>query len=695
MASDNVNRVYGGFSHLEGGSNDGVAPDLLATNQCSEAVNFTFRDGYARTRPSWSNLVLTYANSTVQTNIAGKFQGAVIYPSEYGLNGFVVSVSGRLFLLTLGTTNTWTEITPNLTVIVTAQFTVPAGGSQVLVNVTTESVFTVGQTIFMDAGQYTVATLYTDQIQVTCVSGAAHGTVASGILVLDSGGNNIIDYQTNVPTDDSIYLFPAENYIIVCGGQHSTAIFDGSRTRLAGIGELPPGSLGIYAWGRIWMVLPDLRRFIAGDLIYSSSGTPAFGFVDSILKTTENTFLNGGGAFAVPNNAGPITSMMIQSVLDTSLGVGPVLVGTTNSVVSVNAPVDRTTWQNLTYPIQTMALVDYGPVGARAPSGVNGDVWYRSQADIRSFIIARRDSTTLWGNTPLSHEVSDILKQDTPELIRFNSSAFFDNKWFSTCSPIRTQNGIVHRGLVCVNFDLISTMNNKSSAAWEGVLTGLNIYQILKGNIGGKERCFMFAQGQDGVTIELWEMQKRGPYDQFTSVSGGVTSIAQVPIKSALDTALYVFDDISTLDALETCEIFLDEIVDNITLVIKYAPDEYPNWFTWATVNVCVNRTQCSIAGPIGGVCQVFQQNAAGYAARIMLPRPDDSVCNPLSGKPSNWGYEFQFRIEGTGHFRVKTFRPHALKKSDKMTGDCQGSATCVTVPACGDSFFTYNAHGN
>jgi hypothetical protein len=695
MPSDNKNRVYGGFSHLEGGSNDGIAPDLLAPNQCSEAVNFTFRDGYARTRPPWTNLVLTYASDTVQTNIAGKFQGAVMYPSEYGLDGFVVSVGGRLFLLTLGLTNVWTEITPNLTVVVTAQFTVPAGGSQVFVNVTTESVFTVGQTIFIDSGQYTVAAKFTDQIQVTYVSSAANATVATGTLVLDSGSNNIIDYQTNVPTDDSIYLFPAENYIIVCGGQHSTVFFDGSRARLAGIGEIPPGVLGIYAWGRIWMALSDRRRFIAGDLIRESSGTPALGFVDAILKTTENTFLNGGGAFAVPNNAGPITSMMIQAILDTSLGTGPVLVGTTNSVVSVNAPVDRTTWQNLTYPIQTMALVDYGPAGPCATAAVNGDIWFRSPVDIRSFIIGRRDSTTLWGNTPMSHEVSDILRQDTDSLIQFASIAFFDNKLFTTASPARTPNGIVHRGLVCVNYDLISTMNNKTAPAWEGVLTGLNILKVLKGNIGGRERCFMFVQAEDGVTIELWEMQKTGSYDLFTSVSNGVTSIAQVPIQSSLDTALYPFDDISTLDALETCEIFLDEIVDDVTLVIKYSPDEYPNWFTWATVNICVNRSQCTLQAPIGGVCQVFQQNAMGYAARIMLPRPDDSMCNVLSGKPSNWGYEFSFRIEGTGHFRLKTFRPHALIKSDKMTGDCQAAATCVTVPACEDSFFTYNSHGS
>lgn len=694
MASTNPNRTYGGFSHLEGGVNGGVSPDLLPNNQCSDATNFTFRDGYARTRPPWTNLVLKFDSDLTQTNMAGKFQGAVMYPSEFGINGFVVSVAGRLFLLTLGTNNTWSEITPRLTVVITADFTVPGGGGMVFASVTTETVFTVGQTIIIDSGTYTVNQLLTNQIQITYTAGAAHATVATGTSVLTGSSQAIIDYETNIATEDMYYLFPANNYIIVCSGQHSTVIFDGSNSRLAGIGELPPSSLGIYAWGRVWLALPDRKTFVASDLIGESSGTPSQAFRDSILKMTENNFLNGGGSFSVPNNAGPITAMMIQSVLDTSLGVGPVLVGTTNSVVSVNAPVDRTVWQNLTYPIETMALVDYGPIGPRATAGVNGDIWYRSLADIRSFIIARRDSTTLWGNTPMSQEMTQVLRLDTDNLLQFASIVNFDNKMFTTVGPTRTPNGIVHKGLVVVNFDLISSMTSKTAPAWEGTLTGLNIYQILKGNIGGKERCFMFVQGNDGSTLELWEMQKRGFYDQFTTVSGGQTSITRSAIQNSLETRLDVFDDISQLDTLETCEIFLDEIVDNISLTIKYAPDQYPNWFTWAVIPVCVNKTQCTVQLPVGGSCSVWKPNASGYAARIMLPRPDDSFCNPLSGKPSTWGYEFQFRIEGTGHFRIKTFRPHALKKTDKMTGDCPTDAVCQTVQACGDSLFTYNSHG-
>ena len=689
----NPNRVYGGFSHLEGGVNGGIAPDLLPDNQCSFASNYTFRDGFAKVRPSWSNLVLTFANDSVQTNIQGKFQGATVYPSVSGVNGFVVSVGGRLFLLQLGITNVWTEITPQLSVVITAQFTVPAMGNQVLANVTTDTVFTVGENLIIDSGLYTVLAVFTDEISITYNGSAANATVAFGTAVLDGSGSQIIDYETNPATLDSVYLFPAENYVIGLAGQNSPIIFDGSKSRLAGIGEIPPGNVGIYAWGRIWISLPDNKRFVAGDLVYSSSGSAQFGFVDAILKMTENTFLNGGGAFAVPNNSGPITCMMIQSTLDTSLGIGPVLVGTTNSIVSVNAPVDRTTWQNLTYPIQTLSLVDYGPIGPRFQASVNGDIWFRTLADIRSFIVARRDITT-WGNTPMSHEVDSILAGDTQSLLQFGSCVFFDNKQFFTVSPQRTANGIIHQGLVSINFDLISSMNSKTAPAWEGLSTGLNILQILKGNFNGNERCFMFVQGDDGVTIELWEVNKKGAYDTFTTVSMGQTNIARSAIPTVMETALYTFDTASQLDKLDTAELFLDQIVDEITLVIKYKPDEYPNWFTWTTISICANKTQCTFQGPVGGNCSVWKPDGAGYAARIMLPRPDDSQCNPLSNRPSTWGFEFQFRIEGTGSFRMRMFRPHALKTSEKMTGDCPTEAVCTTVQACGDELFTYDAHG-
>jgi hypothetical protein len=384
---------------------------------------------------------------------------------------------------------------------------------------------------------------------------------------------------------------------------------------------------------------------------------------------------------------------MILNELDTSLGIGPVLVGTTNSVVSVNAPVDRTTWQNLTYPIETMSLVDYGPIGPRAQCQVNGDIWYRSSQDIRSFIVARRD-INVWGNTPMSHEVADVLNHDTESLLPFASMAFFDNKLFTTVAPMRTANGIVHQGLLVINYDLLSSMQGKASSAWEGTNTGLNILQVLKGNIGGKERCFMFVQGDDGSTIELWEIQKRGFYDNFTTLSSGQTSIARTSIQSYLETGLYMFDSASELDTLDTCEIFLDEIVDTVTLAIKYAPDEYPNWFDWATITVCANKTQCSVQAPIGNSCSVWKPNATGYAARIMLPKPSDDACNPLSGRPSTWGYEFSFRIEMTGHCRIKLFRPHALKKSDKISGDCPAEVVCNTVQSCGESLFTYDSHG-
>lgn len=676
-------RVFGGIAQLEGGMDGGRDASLIDLNQAAASVNFTFRDSYAQTRPPLTNLPLHYESAVCKQRANLRFQGALFYEAESGSSGFIYSVSGRLFRIQLGLTNEVTEITPKLVVVTTLNFTVPAPTFTVVVAVTSESPFTVGQTLYIDSGQYTVSSKAANQLTLVYVGGAANPVVLAGTAILDSSHAQIIQYYTNDPNVNLIDIRQAENYALVFGGQHSTVIYDGSTARLAGPGELPPGLFGLYAWGRVWVALNDRRTFIAGDLIYGPSGTVGLSFRDSILKVTENDFLNEGGTFNVPNNAGPMTSMFTLATQDTSLGIGPILVGTTNSVISVNAPVDRTTWKNLQYPIQTISLIDYGPTGPRAGTGVNGDQWYRALDAIRSFIVARRD-INVWGNTPVSHEVSPILDGDSTDLLYYASAVLFDNKLFTTVSPYYTDHGVAHRGLAVINFDEVSSLRGKTMPAWEGAVTGAQVLQVLKGRIDGIERGFMFVLC-DG-RIELWEILKEGDYDMYRATNQG----SPLMIRSSIDTVLISrrdnFGDGSQLHQLYTAELFVDDLVDDVTLRIYFRPDEYPTWILWTQLDFCSPVTQC--VPPVG--CAVFQEDRKQYGARVMLSQPSEDPCNPFTGMPINLGYEFQFKIEGTGHYRLRKFRAHALLKKDKMVGECASPPTCAPFPACDLNWFDY-----
>lgn len=620
--------VFGGFATLQNGMNGALAPSLIAPTQVAAAVNLTMRDGFIKTRPPWKNILIKFDSTQTAIRFSGKFQGAIFYESDFGQDQFILARGGRLFRIILGLVNVLSEITP------------PDG----------------------------------------------------------LGG-----FDENPNWYDLMQMFCAENYVIIMGGQHRPLIYDGVSVRRAGIGELPSGWFGIYLWGRIWIVLPDRRSLVAGDIVYGPSGTAANGFRDAILKMTENDFLNEGGSFAVPSNAGPITSLFTLATVDTSLGVGNLLVGTTNMVCSMNTPPDRTTWKNLTFPIQTVSLLDEGPQGPRYTVSVNGDEWYRSGNGIRSFQVAREDMGN-WGQTPMSREVSPILDFDTKELLIYGSAIKFDNKVFGTVSPRRSSNGILHQGLVILNFDLLSTMGGKSPPAWEGAYSGLDFLQVVRANTAQGERGFVFAYDADNLAdIELWEMQRTGTRDELIMDSGAQSLVAQPSSPPAFPIApvIFPFDiqswfhtrsddmgDASQLKKLTTAELFLDEIVDTVTVVVKFKPDQYPNWTTWQSISVCQTVSQC--APPAD--CSVRSNKGRGYAARIMLPAaPED--CNELSSRPINWGYEFQFRLEITGYCRIRRFKSYGMPQTDNQEGSCPPDAVCQTITACGDPWFTYKTN--
>lgn len=686
--------VYSGFTSLEGGQDGGKSASLIADNQVSFAGNVTFRGAFVKSRPPVVNLLLEFDSDATESRFTGKFQGSCFYDAELGESGIILSVGGKLFRIQIGSRNIVSEITPALLIVTTAAFTVPAVNSTVIISVNSETILAVGDTVYIDSGQYLIVNRGLAFIEGEYLGGAANATAAAGTSVLDSAQAVQTEYQTNPDFYDFIHLFQAENYIIVMGGQHSTIIYDGAKSRRAGIKEIPVGFIGIYIWGRIWIALPNRRSLVAGDIVYGPSGTATYGFRDAILKFTENDFLNEGGAFAVPSNSGPITALFALATQDTSLGVGNLLAGTTNSVISINTPVDRTTWKNLTYPIQTISLIDYGPQGPRCVAPVNGDSWFRAVNFIQSFIVARREITT-WGNTPMSDEIAPIMDADTKDLLFYGSSIFFDNKMFATASPYRADNGVAHRGLVIINFDLISGIRQKTPPSWEGLQTGLNMLQVLKGTIEGNERAFSFALNDDGQ-IELWELLKdsdNGFYDVFQTREGLHTNITRTAIQSWIETKSYDYQNPFNIKNLYAGEIYVDEIVDNVQLRIKYRPDQYPSWIDWQTINLCANVSQCNVQSPGQFTCSVWKVRQKQYAARILIPRPPES-CNTIAGVPVDVGYEFQFRIEWTGHCRIRRFKTRANLRSQPSEGECSSEMQCKTFEACDEPWFSYSSKG-
>jgi hypothetical protein len=65
---------------------------------------------------------------------------------------------------------------------------------------------------------------------------------------------------------------------------------------------------------------------------------------------------------------------------------------------------------------------------------------------------------------------------------------------------------------------------------------------------------------------------------------------------------------------------------------------------------------------------------------------------NKIAGGYLASGFEFQFRIEGTGHFRIRKFVPQARTDTDKSEGEQQGDVQCVQFNSCDLDWFAYSS---
>jgi hypothetical protein len=599
MSLNDPKAVYAGFAAISQGVDSGRSPMVLAPEQLSWMVNGTARGGFLTTRPGVKKLDLVF---TDQTGSADATTQARFEDNRFQGASPYVADNGRAF-----------------------------------------TVASIGGRIFItDLSNYNTQDL----------------TSQAGFV--NEAGN------------PQAWFCQAEKYLIIQNNSESPMIYDGAtlrRSKTAALGgeEVPIGNAMEYNNGRLWVALTDGLSFVAGDLVYSHSDAPDNGR-GSLLRFTENTFLNGGGAFIVPANAGKIRALRSIAIQDSSTGQGPLQIFTTRGAFSVNAPFDRAQWQNTTSPIQTVSLLAAGACAQNSTVLVNGDVWFRSPDGVRSFQIARRDHGT-WVNTPLSNEVKRALSYDTPELLQYASGALFDNRLLETCAPESVTDseglthGIIHKGLVAVDFEPVSQMFNRTSPVWEGLWTGLNILQILTVDNGDRVRCLIYALNSDNE-IELWELTKDARFD---STDNRIVSFAETGASGFADGGW-------NEKQLAYGDIWLNRVAGTVDVTVQYRRDSDPIWQTWNSFQVCAKYKDCDTE-QCGTPTRYLEQ----FRTRKRLPAPSSTDCDTVTGKPYNLGYRFAARITWTGFCAIPQFRMVARNLPEHPEGGCE-ETSCELV---------------
>ena len=119
MPIDDPNRLYDGFSSLQGGMDGGRRPKLIDPTQCAESDNVIFRGGVPSTRPSFLDVTLSFDNPNLTYDSYGRrfvdlpnnglynfyhglFQGADYFRLSDDKQYFMVTIGGRLYRITPG-----------------------------------------------------------------------------------------------------------------------------------------------------------------------------------------------------------------------------------------------------------------------------------------------------------------------------------------------------------------------------------------------------------------------------------------------------------------------------------------------------------------------------------------------------------------------------------------------------------------
>lgn len=575
MSLRDPRRITDGFTTLESGVDSGNNPSILPPNKCAYAVNVTFRNGFANTRPKFMQTILRFESQDAMDWFENHHvQGGYFYQASDGDSFLILSIGGRIF-----------KVDPD------------------------------------------------------------EPTSQRNCLELTISGD------ANASNRPHVWMEQAEEYLIIQDGQSIPLIFDGTslrRSRNYGpLYEVPVGCMMAYGNGRLAVVRPTLRSYVIGDLIGSGK---------EVIQFTETNFLAEGGDVHIPI-PGYITAMKYIAVLDNSTGQGELVIHTSFGCVTAAVGELRTTWKDIRF--QRIAQLEHGALSQNSTITVNGDMFYRAHDGLRSLSIAQKSFNTSWVNSPISNEANRVIDFDDHKLLDYSNAVLFDNRVLLSISPTREANRTYHRGILALDFDLITSMSEKKPPAYDLLWTGLRPSLLLVGTSGSEETCYAVHYNDDGKN-EIWQIMDSQGADNDTS-----------RVQCSLETRSMDYKSQMTLKKLESADLFVDNIQGQVDFVIQYRPDQYPCWFDWHSWSECSTIKDCTL---IDG-CLPLMNLKPQYRSRMILPQPPDG-CETGDNKPRRLGYEFQAKLSWTGVARIKAMRVHAYDQMEVVTG-------CVTDSAC------------
>ena len=698
MAEDG--RVYDGTTNTIAMDAE-THPSNLPPQIVASCVNRSFRQGINSTRPPFVEIPIQvaygYDEQILDDFQTGNFQGALPYKAikSGSVDGIVISVAGVIYFLSIvnnvGTLyklidgndptmmHTWFVQAEDWVYIQNGYQDPIAWNGDVSGAPTNLQAKGNGSNAINLTWTINAPGSVSTEIQVESGS--------TSFITISSVNNPVNSYSYNTTSSSTSYSFqvrsvfpdgsstPWSNIATTTAATTSiTAPLPNTVFRLNPVeNQMPIGTIMAYAYGRV-AVSDANNNIYVSDIIYGNGFTTT----SNTQNFTEQTYWQEGGSFTPPANLGLITGMRVMPSLNINVrGQGELVVFCENGSFTLDLSQDRTTWQ--TSNIQKVSLIGRGCRSPWSITGVNNDVYFRSDDGWAFYNNAQVDFYEALSFRRISREVQPWVNQDTPWLRQFESAMYFDNRLIATVSPFTVaptnpSTAGLHRpsrAMIVLDVEKESMISPDASMPnrWNGLWEGPQPTQLLTAQINGVLRGFCFSFDQDGVN-RIYELQSSNSlvvgYDDYS------VSLGNVPIKSYFVTKRFDFvgnDGASKFirKQLAGGEVWISNLNEAVTIACEYRPDSYPCYFDLSDpITVGINPCPPVINGCNPIISQPRYQ-------QLKFPSPNSNECEMFGLISPIEGAEFQIKVEVTGYaivdrLRISANLNHVL---DLPQGDC------------------------
>lgn len=514
------------------------------------------------------------------------------------------------------------------------------------------------------------------------------GIVISGVVFLVE---KVTRKVTVVNPDDLLQIThrrvnwsDAGNYFTLYDYPNRPLILDGIESRRSdpAKNEVPVSVLGTYNQNRLFIGNAG-NEFTGGDPS-GSQATPDAPITFNEVIQSSSPFV--GDVYQLPTSikTSTITAMGFLQVIDTSTGIGPLLISTSNSISSFPTQQPRDDWKAGQFG--SVVLFNAGIAGQRAFSNVMSDIIFMSpDKQIRTLSMSR-NAQARWGNAPISREVQNFLKEGSDDLIKYTATGFFNNKFFSTANPYRVSsydvegnivNDVAFGGFVVLEMDTTaSIISPATTPVWAGLWTGIRPMDLCTVN----EACYVMAKSDSGVN-ELYQMRPDRTYDE---IDGKIRYI-----KSRLYTRNYTWKNEFATKQLTNLSLYMQNISEELTITAAYKPSHASTFQHWRTISTNAPVAQCKLPiRPQGFAPQSIRELNFGSV--------DDTACNPSSKDLYSIVKKTQVRLDITGKSWELTgieIRARDFPVSDDLDVVCDEQLTEGILNECNDDWSIDNGN--